>query len=89
MRITVRPEYELRPVSLLTFLHVSTAPFVLVCAPPSASTPAGKPLIVVPNPLLMDNHQAELGDHLAAQQVLACATPDQLLQVWAPVIRAW
>jgi UDP-N-acetylglucosamine transferase subunit ALG13 len=31
----------------------------------------------------MDNHQAELGDHLAAQRVLACATPDQLLQVLA------
>jgi beta-1,4-N-acetylglucosaminyltransferase len=29
-----------------------------------------KALIVVPNPLLMDNHQAELGQHLAAQGVL-------------------
>lgn len=26
----------------------------------------GKALIVVPNPKLMDNHQAELGEHLAA-----------------------
>ncbi|KAF6251648.1 glycosyl transferase [Scenedesmus sp. NREL 46B-D3] len=40
---------------------------------------AGKPLIVVPNPLLMDNHQAELGDHLAAMQAVVCAAPDQLL----------
>ena len=31
---------------------------------------AGRPLLVVPNPLLMDNHQAELGDHLAKQNVL-------------------
>lgn len=31
---------------------------------------ARKPLIVVPNPLLMDNHQAELGDHLAAMGAL-------------------
>lgn len=27
-------------------------------------------LVVVPNPLLMDNHQAELGEHLAKQRVL-------------------
>eukprot|EP00879_Flechtneria_rotunda_P028406 GHRR01030513.1.p2 GENE.GHRR01030513.1~~GHRR01030513.1.p2 ORF type:complete len:101 (+),score=39.12 GHRR01030513.1:1661-1963(+) len=40
---------------------------------------AGKPLIVTPNPLLMDNHQAELGDHLAAMQAVVCATPDKLL----------
>ncbi|WIA10315.1 hypothetical protein OEZ86_000456 [Tetradesmus obliquus] len=40
---------------------------------------AGKPLIVVPNPLLMDNHQAELGDHLAAMQAVVCAAPDELL----------
>jgi hypothetical protein len=31
---------------------------------------AGVPLLVVPNPLLMDNHQAELGDHLAKLNVL-------------------
>lgn len=28
---------------------------------------------MVPNPLLMDNHQAELGDHLARQNVLVGA----------------
>ncbi|KAI8470239.1 MAG: glycosyl transferase [Monoraphidium minutum] len=39
---------------------------------------AGKALVVVPNPLLMDNHQAELGRHLAATGVLACAAPDEL-----------
>ena len=47
--------------------------------------PAGKPLLVVPNPLLMDNHQAELGEHLARQGVLACAAPSQL----AEVLAAW
>ncbi len=31
------------------------------------------PLLVVPNPLLMDNHQAELGDHLAKLNVLVGA----------------
>ncbi len=34
----------------------------------------GRPLIVVPNPLLMDNHQAELGKHLAdLQHLVRCA----------------
>lgn len=53
------------------------------CAAPINIHPAGsgsifetltaqKPLIVVPNPLLMDNHQAELGDHLAAMHALVC-----------------
>ena len=32
----------------------------------------GRPLIVVPNPGLMDNHQAELGEHLASLQHLVC-----------------
>lgn len=36
---------------------------------------SGKALVVVPNPLLMDNHQAELGDHLAAQGVLVGGRP--------------
>eukprot|EP00878_Enallax_costatus_P004757 GHUV01005007.1.p1 GENE.GHUV01005007.1~~GHUV01005007.1.p1 ORF type:complete len:184 (+),score=62.05 GHUV01005007.1:120-671(+) len=40
---------------------------------------AGKPLIVVPNPLLMDNHQAELGEHLANMKAVVCAAPEQLL----------
>jgi hypothetical protein len=34
------------------------------------SLTAGKTLIVVPNPLLMDNHQTELGNHLKALGVL-------------------
>jgi hypothetical protein len=37
------------------------------------SLTAGKALIVVPNPLLMDNHQAELGRHLAGMGVLVSA----------------
>ena len=41
------------------------------------SLSAGKPLIVVPNPLLMDNHQAELGEHLAAMQHLVGAAQQQ------------
>ncbi|PNH10077.1 UDP-N-acetylglucosamine transferase subunit ALG13 [Tetrabaena socialis] len=40
---------------------------------------AGVPLIVVPNPLLMDNHQVELGEQLAALGHLVSATPDELL----------
>lgn len=37
------------------------------------SLTAGKALIVVPNPLLMDNHQAELGNHLRGMGVLVSA----------------
>jgi len=32
-------------------------------------------LVVVANPLLMDNHQAELAEHLAREGVAACAEP--------------
>jgi hypothetical protein len=34
------------------------------------------PLIVVPNPILMDNHQAELAEHLERQGVARCAEPN-------------
>ncbi|MEW5300663.1 MAG: hypothetical protein WDW38_005393 [Sanguina aurantia] len=36
----------------------------------------GVPLIVVPNPLLMDNHQQELGHQLEGMRHLVCASPD-------------
>jgi len=36
---------------------------------------ANRPLIVVPNPILMDNHQAELAEHLERAGVAACAEP--------------
>ena len=35
----------------------------------------GKPLVVVPNPRLMDNHQVELGDQLAAMGHLVGPVP--------------
>lgn len=35
---------------------------------------AGKPLLVVPNTDLMDNHQAQLADELARGNYLATAT---------------
>ncbi len=41
----------------------------------------GKPLIVVPNPLLMDNHQAELARKLESLKHLFAATPDTLAEV--------
>ncbi|GFR49184.1 hypothetical protein Agub_g11208 [Astrephomene gubernaculifera] len=41
---------------------------------------AGVPLVVVPNPLLMDNHQVELGEQLAGMGHLVSATPDDLLE---------
>lgn len=39
-----------------------------------------KPLIVVPNPLLMDNHQQELGQHLASLGHLYCSSPKDLIE---------
>lgn len=41
----------------------------------------GKPLIAVPNAILMDNHQAELADHLAKLGHTLAATPDTLVDV--------
>jgi beta-1,4-N-acetylglucosaminyltransferase len=41
----------------------------------------GKPLVVVPNPLLMDNHQAELAAKLEEMHHLFAATPDSLADV--------
>ncbi|KAL3152711.1 hypothetical protein ABBQ38_012302 [Trebouxia sp. C0009 RCD-2024] len=38
-----------------------------------------KPLIAVPNPVLMDNHQAELADHLARLHYIIAAKPHTLL----------
>eukprot|EP00955_Chlamydomonas_euryale_P081542 363595-Chlamydomonas_euryale.AAC.8 len=38
----------------------------------------GRPLVVVPNPALMDNHQAELGTHLSQLGHLVCSTPSKL-----------
>ena len=37
-----------------------------------------KPLIAVPNAILMDNHQAELADHLARLDYIVAARPDTL-----------
>jgi len=47
----------------------------------------GKALIVVPNPLLMDNHQAELGDHLAEKRWLV-RIPDYMIDgcVWREMV---
>lgn len=39
---------------------------------------AGKPLVVVINEALMDNHQQELAHALEKQQHLFCATPETL-----------
>lgn len=44
---------------------------------------AGKPLLVVTNSALMDNHQSELADALAAGKHLVACEPPGLLQAFA------
>ena len=39
----------------------------------------GKPLVAVPNAILMDNHQAELAEHLAHLKYIIAARPDTLV----------
>ena len=39
----------------------------------------GKPLLAVPNAILMDNHQAELAEHLAHLKYIIAARPDTLV----------
>ena len=39
----------------------------------------GKPLVAVPNAILMDNHQAELAEHLAHLKYIITARPDTLV----------
>lgn len=41
----------------------------------------GIPVVTVPNATLMDNHQTELADRLAADNVLAVATPETLVEI--------
>mmetsp|Transcript_28523 Transcript_28523/g.62781 ORF Transcript_28523/g.62781 Transcript_28523/m.62781 type:complete len:185 (-) Transcript_28523:1017-1571(-) len=62
--------------------HISSASLIISHAGAGSIFEAlsmGKPLIVVPNSLLMDNHQAELGHTLAAAKYLVCATPEGLV----------
>ena len=40
----------------------------------------GKPLVAVPNAILMDNHQAELAEHLAHLKYIIAARPDTLVR---------
>ncbi|KAJ7582867.1 glycosyltransferase family 1 protein [Mycena floridula] len=40
----------------------------------------GKPLIVVPNPTLLDNHQAEIAEALEQLNYLKSSTPSQLAE---------
>lgn len=61
--------------------HVASAALVVSHAGSGSifeALTARKALVVVPNPLLMDNHQAELGARLKAMGVLECAAPGEL-----------